>query len=105
MVSNERLIEILTNAKDLVHAGICLAVMSAADDYYLEKLSVKRFVKKHRPNIFSRFFWNKSYNKIHQIFGHNSYWWDNDQYGTAQRILFLDYLIDKVKNADRQLIT
>lgn len=47
--------------------------------------------KKQKPNIFSKFYWNKTYTG-------RTFWWTFDKDGKEQRKLFLAYLAKKYKN-------
>lgn len=44
-----------------------------------------------KPNIFSRFWWNKDFNQIRDRF-----WWKLNEEGQQQRIKFLEHIISKL---------
>lgn len=64
-------------------------------DYYgicaLLPLWMEEWWMKQRPNIFSKFWWNKYYQPF------DLFWWTLDEGGNNQRIRYLEFLIEKLE--------
>lgn len=90
----KELYEILLD--DKINKGICLCISSLYSWSTINSkehdLLLKDFESK-KPNIFSKFFWNSSYNHFSSL-GH--YWWTNDNKGNEQRKLFIQHIIDNL---------
>lgn len=64
-------------------------------------LFTEAFIKQHKPSIFSKWFWNKSYfhsQHFQYLFGNDQeyHWWDISDGGNKQRIKFIDYLLKQL---------
>lgn len=56
----------------------------------------KELIEKKEPKIFSRLWFNQSFNKtawlVRKLSGASTYWWSNDANGREQKIKFLEGL-------------
>lgn len=78
------------------HFGICNALKQVRDDGRItheQYHEAKDYLHSRRPNIFSSFFWHKSYKRLGKWW---QFWWRRNVHGKEQRILFLDYLINTI---------
>lgn len=71
--------------------GICIAICGINLNSEERKILRKDF-KERKPNIFNKFWWKWSFNKIPL----DAYWWECNKLGLEQRKLFLKDIISKL---------
>jgi len=90
----KELYEILLDNK--INQGICHCIsrLYGWGTISLEEheLLLEDFESK-KPNMFSKFFWNRNYNHLSRL---KHYWWTNDKKGNEQRKLFIQHIIDNL---------
>jgi len=88
---------VLEELKNPQYQGICIVINKLHFNniiQYNETILLETHFKKHKPTIFSKFWWDSSFNK--SLLSHYSYWWAGNKKGKEQRIKFIEYIISKL---------